>query len=315
MNQLFGITLAGLMLVAQPFSANAVENAFGRTLPGVWIMPGIGIVGPTPGLSVSVFPIGFMGSISGNRVVPIAGTLVTNVDAGVSETLIVPRYVYKTESKKITVASTFDLPLNWLEVTGSVQVQDKFFGRTDVNGGVGDVFFSPVTIGIHFSETNHLAIDAKVFAPTASYTFGSLANLGMNVWTVQPNIGHTFIWQKHGLEFDNYVGFDIYQHNPVTNYTSGTVFHWDGMVMKHVGQRFAAGAILSNITQINNDSGPLATILKGFEARAWGAGPIALWVARPKDPAIALQLRWVREFAVQNLLGGDTLLFGITISR
>ena len=54
----------------------------------------------------------------------------------------------------------------------------------------------------------------------------------MNLWTNMPNLAHTLLWKKQGLEFYNFIGFDIYGHNPTTEYTSGTIFHWDSMIVQ-----------------------------------------------------------------------------------
>src|SRR5204863_1672249 len=141
--------------------------------------------------------------------------------------------------------------------TGSVQLDGASRSRTDANAGLSDIFFSPLTVGIHFSENNNLAIDTKIFAPTGAYRPGNLSNLGMNEWTIQPNFAHTYLWAKRGLEFDNYVGFDIYGKNPTTRYHSGAVFHWDGMALQYLSKRFGFGAVVSNVTQITRDTGPL----------------------------------------------------------
>jgi hypothetical protein len=98
----------------------------------------------------------------------------------------------------------------------------------------------------------------------------------MGEWTVMPNFGHTYLWKKRGLEFDNFVGFDIYSQNTTTNYTSGTVFHWDAMVVQYLSKRVGFGAIGANVTQITKDSGAVANLLHGFEGRAWGVGPMVL---------------------------------------
>ena len=37
--------------------------------------------------------------------------------------------------------------------------------------------------------------------------------------------------------FDNFIGFDIYIQNRTTNYTSGIMFHWDGMVIQYLSKR------------------------------------------------------------------------------
>lgn len=134
----------------------------------------------------------------------------------------------------------------------------------------------------------------------------------MNEWTIMPNFGHTYLWKKRGLEFDNFVGFDIYTENPTTHYESGTMFHWDGMAMQYLSERAAFGLIASNLTQLNNDTGPFANLLHGFEGRAWGVGPIVMYVAKVEKPGVILQLRWVNEFEATNLVKGNMLMLGLT---
>jgi hypothetical protein len=124
-----------------------------------------------------------------------------------------------------------------------------------------------------------------------------------------PNVAHTYMWKKRSLEFDNFVGFDIYRHNHTTNYTSGTVFHWDAMAIRRLSKKVGVGAIGSNLTQITPDQGPLADELHGFQGGCWGAGPIVTYVAKVAKPELHLQLRWVNQFKVTNLLKGNTFMF------
>jgi hypothetical protein len=44
-----------------------------------------------------------------------------------------------------------------------------------------------------------------------------------------------------------------------------------------------------------------------------GAGPIVMYVARPKNPGVILQLRWVNEFEVTNMTKGNMFLLGLII--
>jgi hypothetical protein len=303
----------GIAFGAAVVPAPAVEGALGRTLPGVWIQPQGAVVGPEPGFSFTTLPIGYMGSIGGARLVPIGGTIFSNVDANVSTNYLVPQYVYKTETPKVSLSSSFMGVVNWVGSNGSLQFNDFSRSRSTSNGGIGDVVFVPLTAGIHFSETNNLAISTMVFAPTGQFRPGNLSNLGMGEWTVMPNLAHTYLWEKRGVEFDNFVGFDIYSQNVTTKYTSGTMFHWDSMVIQYLSKRLGFGAIGSNLTQITNDRGPVANVLHGFEGRAWGAGPIAFYVAKVEKPGVIVQLRWVNEFEVTNLLKGNTFMFGITL--
>ena len=308
------VIIVGIAFAISTLPAMAVENAVGRSLPGVWVMPQGAVVPTEPGLTVTLMPFGYMGAIGGGRLTPIAGSLEANVSANISENLLVPQYVYKTETPKVSFSSSFYLPVNWQGATGSIEVGDVFSRSANFNSrGIADVFFSPLTAGIHFSQDNNLAIDTKIFAPTGAYKPGNLSDLGMNEWTIQPNVSHTYLRRKSGQEIDNYVGFDIYSQNPTTRYTSGTVFHWDGMLFQYLSERAGFGAIVSNLTQITRDTGPLSNVLNGFQGSAWGAGPIVMYVVKPKNPGVILQLRWINEFEVTNMTKGNMFLLGLTI--
>jgi hypothetical protein len=303
----------GIALATIVPPAFAVEGGLGRTLPGVWIQPQGAVVGPHHGFSFTIMPIGYMGTIGGSRLVPIGGTIFANVDANLSANYVIPQYVYKTETKKVSFSSSFMGIISWAGVTGTLQLNDFSLSRSSSTAGIGDVVAVPLTVGLHFSENNNLAISTMIFAPTGHFTPANLTNLGMGEWTVMPNFAHTYLWKKRGLEFDNFVGFDIYSQNGTTRYTSGTMFHWDGMVLQYLSERVAFGAIGSNLTQITSDSGPVADILNGFEGRASGVGAIALYVAKVEKPGVVLQLRWVNEFKVVNLMKGNTFVFGLTL--
>ena len=293
--------------------AMCVEGGMGRTLPGIWIQPQGAVVGPKAGFNFTTMPIGYMGTIGGARLVPIGGSIFANVDADVSANYLVPQYVYKTETKKFTLSSSFLGAVNWVGAKGTLQAGDISRSRSTSNGGAGDMVMVPLTVGIHFSENNNLAVSTMIFTPTGQFRPANLSNLGMGEWTFMPNFAHTYLWEKHGLEFDNFVGFDIYTQNDTTRYTSGTMFHWDGMVIQYLSKKVGFGAIGSNLTQITNDTGPLADFLHGFEGRAWGVGPMVLYVAKAEKPGVVLQLRWINEFQVTNLLKGNAFVLGLTL--
>jgi len=84
------------------------------------------------------------------------------------------------------------------------------------------------------------------------------------------------------------------------------------MLVQYLLKTLGFGIIVSNVTQISKDSGPFAAQLNGFVGRAWGAGPMALYVIKPGKPGVTFQARWVPEFAVTNLVKGNTLLMGFT---
>jgi hypothetical protein len=142
------------------------------------------------------------------------------------------------------------VPVNWWGVTGSVLTSNTFQSTSSANASIGDVVMIPLTVRIHFSENNNLAISNWIWAPTGLWRAGNISNVGMGVWTFMPNIGHTYYWEKRKLEFDNFVGFDMYERNVTINYGSGTMFHWDGMAIQYFGKKRAGiGAVAGNQTQ------------------------------------------------------------------
>jgi hypothetical protein len=309
------LVIIGLAVVAAAVPVLAVDGGIGHTLPGTWILPSTAVVGPDPGFSFTTLPIGYMGAMGGSRVDPVGGVLVTNDQSNASLNILIPQYVYKTDTERVSFATTFMLPINWWGGSGSEQLNGISQSESSANAGIGDVVAIPLTVGIHFSPDNNLAISTWFFAPTGLFRPGNLSNVGMGVWTVMPNVGHTYFWKKHNLEFDNFVGFDVYTHNAITNYNSGTMFHWDGMVIQYFAKkRVGVGAIGSNLTQITDDTGPLAETLHGFAGRTSGVGPTALYVARVAKPGVTLQLRWINEFKVTNMLKANIFMAGVSLS-
>jgi hypothetical protein len=307
-------------LTALPSPVPAIEGAFGRTVPGLWIAPRAGVIGPRPGFSFTIAPVGYMGStpsLGGAQPnlppvrVSIAGMGVPQIELSGNSNYLISQYVYNTGTKRVSFASSCRVRPTYAAVSATFRPGAPSNRAT--NAGFADFIFSPLTMGIHFSPANNLAVGAMVFAPTSAFDAGRLANLGAGAWTVMPHAAHTYGWPQYGLELDNFVGFDIYGNNSSTNYRSGTMFHWDGLLLKHLaGNRFAAGAIVGNLTQITDDTGPLADLLHGFRGSGWGAGPLALYVARREKPTVILQFRAVPEFAMTNLTQGITLVFAVT---
>jgi hypothetical protein len=309
--------MLGATLVSAVTPGIAVEGAMGRTLPGFWIMPQAGVVGPQTGFSFTILPIGYTGGIGGARRVPIGGMIFSNVEANVSSNYLISQYVFKTVANRVTFSSSFFAVVNWQGAHGLLEfnaVVNASRPMKSANAGLGDVAVQPLTAGIHFSENNNLAISTMIFAPTGPFSPGSLTNLGMGEWTIMPNAAHTYLWKKHRLEFDNFIGCDVYRQNQETKYTSGTMFHWDGMAIKYLSDRVGFGAIGSNLTQISNDTGPAAKVLHGFEGRASGLGLQALYVAKTEKPGLVFQLRWITEFKVTNLMKGNLFMFAMTLN-
>jgi hypothetical protein len=156
------LVILGIAFGVSVMPALAVEGALGRTLPGIWVQPQGAVVGPEPGFSFTTMPIGYLGAIGGRHLVPIGGTIFANVDANISTNSLIPEYVYKTETPKVTFSSSFMGVVNWVGSSGSLQFSGISLGTSSSNAGIGDVIAVPLTAGM----TDNLAIRAMIFAPT-----------------------------------------------------------------------------------------------------------------------------------------------------
>src|SRR5215471_17048994 len=134
-----------IALAAASVPALAVEGFFGRSIPGIWVMPRCGVIGPHPGFSFTLLPVGYSGSISGTQEIPIAGTLAANVSANVSANYLAPQYVYKTNIRKLNFSSAIMFPVSWVGVTATVQLGDFAHSVHEANAGRGDIIMLPLT--------------------------------------------------------------------------------------------------------------------------------------------------------------------------
>jgi hypothetical protein len=159
------IRIAGA-LIAFCFPVPAIEGAFGRTVPGLWIFPRAGVVGPKPGFSFTAVPIGYRGSMSaldGARkteapvAIAVAGVLVPRIDVAGNSNYLVPQYVYKTDTGKVSFASSCIIQPTWAAVTASSGPGER--GNRFTDTGLADFIFSPLTVGIHFTSAAELQND------------------------------------------------------------------------------------------------------------------------------------------------------------
>lgn len=296
-------------------SAMATEGALGRTITGAQITPYVGIIPPTPGLQFSFNFANYSGNIGGSKTVPIGGLAALNLHANMDLYSFTGAYIWDTKPGQWNFASMLTLSYISTNVTADLSA-GRLTGRvTDSSSGMYDVYFAPVIASYHVSEVEHWSFGVYIYAPTADYTKGDLANNGLNIWTFTPAVGYTHLFQKGTLEFSALAGVDIYTKNTATDYSNGSVFHLDGLLMKRTASGWGFGAAGGWIQQINNDTGPTADLLNGFKGHALALGPaIDFTKAWSKDDKVSITLRYLKEFDVKNRIKGDPLMLNMSIS-
>lgn len=306
------LTVAGLGLCNR---AQATEGAMGRSITGAQITPYVGIVPPTPGLNVSVSYVNYDGSIGGQRQVPVAGNAAIDLHAKIDLYAATFAYIWKTAPGRWNIATMFTVPYIRPTARASVVIGPRQGGLTDRASGLFDLYFAPVIASYHVSEVEHWSFGVYVYAPTADYEKGRLANKGLNTWTYSPAVGYTHLFDKGSFEFSALAGVDFSSRNHATDYQNGAVFRLDVLAMKRTPSGWGFGAVAGWIEQLEDDTGATADRLGGFKGRSLGIGPaIAFKKTIGKTSSVDFTLRWVKEMDVKNRLKGEPLVLNLNLA-
>jgi hypothetical protein len=309
------IAYALLAAVSACGAANATEGAMGRSITGAQITPYVGIVPPAPGLHVSVSYIDYDGSIGGSRQVPIGGIAAVDLHAKVDLYAATFAYIWNTDKGRWNYATMFTVPYIRPTVRAGLVIGRLQGERSDRASGLFDLYFAPVIASYHVSEVEHWSFGVYVYAPTADYQKGRLANKGLNIWTFTPAVGYTHLFDKGSFEFSGLAGVDFSSKNKDTDYQNGAVFHLDLLALKRTPSGWGFGGVIGWIQQLEDDDGPTADRLDGFSGHAVGIGPaIAYKKSFSKESSIDFTLRWVKEFDVKNRLKGEPLVLNLSLA-
>lgn len=306
--------LLGTLALVATRPAHAVEGGLGRSITGMQITSYVGVIPPEPGMQWSLSYVHYDGKIRGSRPAPIAGQVSLGLEADVSLTAATGIFVWPTGPGKWNFASMLTVPYIDADITASLQGPLGNQVRTqDSASNLFDVYFAPVIAGYHIDQVQHLSFGLYVYAPTAKYTPGKLANPGLNVWTVSPAVGYTHLFQKGTLEFSVLGGMDWYSRNDDTDYKNGLVLRADALLVKRTASGWGFGAAGGWLQQVQDDDGDVADRLGGFKGRSFGLGPTLTYGKKwSGGEHVDVSVRYLSEFSVRNRFEGDP--WSVTIS-
>jgi hypothetical protein len=307
--------LLGLLASIAHTPAMATEGALGRSITGAQITPYVGLIPPTPGFQLSFSFVNYSGDIGGSKQVPIAGSEALNLHADVDLLAATAAYIWDTKPGRWNFASMLTIPGISSDVRADLSLGGLGGRTSDSSSGLYDLYFAPVIASYHVSEVEHWSFGLYIYAPTADYNKNQLANNGLNIWTFTPAAGYTHLFQKGTLELSALAGVDFYTKNTATDYSNGSVFHLDGLLMKRTSSGWGFGLAGGWIQQIDDDTGTLAQKLNGFKGHSLGLGPaIDFTKSWSKEDRISITLRWLKEFDVKNRIEGEPLVLNVGIS-
>ena len=305
------IVLAYALAFFWPATGSATEGGLGRPITGQQIAPNAGIVPPHPGWAVSFSGIYFKGDLDASRQVPIAGQISTGIEAKASYNIMNVTRIWPTNTGSWNFASAIGVPLQYASAKATFGIGGISTERSESSTGIADMLFTPIVAGKHFSETEHMSLALPIYAPTASYSATSLANDGQNTWTFMPTISYTRLG-KDGGEFSAMGMLQFYTRNKDTDYQNGTLLVSELLWTKRVAASTNLGVVAGLIYQLNDDTGPTADRLNGFNGNAVGLGPIVSWSGKLGGVPASLSARWVFDVNTKNRPKGSSISVGLT---
>jgi hypothetical protein len=166
----------------------------------------------------------------------------------------------------------------------------------DDDFGLFDIVLVPIIASYHISQTDHLAFNFTIWAPTGEYDPNRLANLSTNTWTFIPGVAYTKIFPKSNVELSAMWALQFDTENTATNYQNGILSDFEFTIIKRCKGGFGFGGIGSWIQQLSDDSGPTADKLNGFAGQAFGVGPIVTYSTEIGKSHLDFNARFVHEF-------------------
>lgn len=300
------LTLTAALTAFVPHSAEATEAAAGRYTPGLYALPGAGIVPPIPGAYWGVSNIIYTGSADFD--IPIGNNIAAGIDATMWTTALAGVFVPKLElGGNWTYAFSMVLPFGRMETSATVGP----FERTDVAGGLGDIQITPLLFGWHNDTGNaFFSTGLTVTAPTGVYDPDKIAFVGLGYWSFTPYVAATYVDPTYGIDYSARFGIDFNTRNPDTDYYSGALAHLDMSITKNLTDSFSLGFATGVLYQIEDDDSErtaFTDLTDGFKGRSVGVGPVLKYKAKFDETEVDFTLSWSHEVHVENRMKGDVV--------
>jgi len=213
-------------------------------------------------------------------------------------------YGWKGVDVGIDALATLTLP------NGTTIQKGRHFDFEDSSTNIGDPVLNAL-IGWH--EGNwHWNVSTLLNVPIGPWDIESVSNIAFHRWALDTSSSVTYLDAKRGHEISVTAGFTFNGENPDTDYKTGTEFHVEMALMQHVSKTFAFGIAGYHYQQITGDSGAGAK-LGAFEGRVTGLGPDVTYTFMCGKIPVSTELKYFREFDVENRLTGDAGFLNVTV--
>jgi hypothetical protein len=311
--KLFVGVVGAALLASSAGAAVAAEGGSSFYLLGLGSQ-GAGTL-PPEGVFFSVPNYWYSGEASGSANLPFGGSLAVGLDVDIFLTL--PTAIWVTPADILggdfALSGTFVLGNADLDASATLAIPALGTGKTglsDDRWAVGDPAFGAL-VGWHAKNLDTL-VSTSVNVPVGDYDAGRLANISLNRWAWDTTGAATWLDPEIGIELSGAAGVTFNGENDETDYKTGTEFHIEAAAAYHFSSSFSIGVNGYHYQQISGDSGSGA-VLGDFKGRVTAFGPTISANFQLGPVPVFSNLRYYREFNVENRLEGESLWLTITI--
>ena len=231
----------------------------------------------------------------------------------------VPRFIHVTPYKLLGANWGVQLFIPYysadLEI-GTSSAAPKNIVDSD-EAGIGDIIFSPLLLGWHFSPNFHMVGALDIWAPTGDYDKDRPATqiLSRNHWTFEPVIDVTYLWK--GFDFSGKFMYDFNTTNDEfvngageeVDLDPGQEFHIDWGIGYASKSGLRYGLVGYNYWQTTDDEVD-GDDVEDNRSRVGGIGiGVKYW---PKQGPFSMTLKQYWEYGARNIPTGPQTQFKIS---
>lgn len=197
-----------------------------------------------------------------------------------------------------------------------VKQQVAAFGLSDQRESMGDTTFAPIILW-DMGQNLTLGASVEVTLPTGEYDASRLANTSNNFYTYKPVFSLTWLPSER-TELSLKTTYSFNEKNHDTDYRSGQIFHFDYSASYKVSDNMRLGLNGYYLKQTTDDKQNGRTVRDifgeevsdGVRGQVLAIGP-ALYFNFLKYASA--EVRWAKEFDVENRAEGDMLWAKVSI--
>lgn len=307
--------LAGSALIVSPQTASASEGGVSFYMLGTG-GPGAAMLPPLEGVFFDNTSYFYDGGAGASRPFIIGGKVAVDVDATAYINMSTAMFVPSKDVLGGTLALGATIPVGGPSIDAGAILDFPFGPPIEVSAEDSTFTFGdPVamaTLSWDVGGNVHVAASSLVNIPIGNYRPGELANLSFNRWALDMSTAISWHDPRAGWDISAKTGVTFNGENDVTDYDTGTEWHFEGAVERIFSQSFSAGIAGYHFHQLSGDSGDGAT-LGPFKGRVTALGGTAAFNFKLGKIPVTARLKLFEEFDAKHRMDGTVGFLSLTM--